>query len=191
MNLWKVITVTGLTALLLLNSIGCVFAQDEESFVRESVVSKRDAVILSLLFPGLGQMTQGQKVKGVTFFMAEAVSLVLFFNSHETYNTKVKTYERDLNVFNNVPLSGSGKYNKALSTYNDLKNQSDDLDNLHTIRNTALAVAAGVYAYSLIDALIFSPSTSESRRAENLDNKLIVKSAIIDSRPGIMISKRF
>jgi hypothetical protein len=72
--------------------------------------------------------------------------------------------------------------------FDDLKDQNDDLDNLHTIRNTALIVAAGVYAYNLFDAIFLSEDISQSQRAEN---KVKVESVMIDRNPGVMISKRF
>ncbi len=187
----KFVTIMGLSLLLMITSSGVVFAQDEEVFIRGVGVSKRDAVVLSILFPGLGQMTQGQKIKGISFFIGETASLILFFNAHENYNTKQKIYERDTENFNKL-ASTPGK-SEALSKelFNDLKEQNDDLDNLHTLRNTALIVAASIYTYNIIDAIFFSSSTSESRRAESDSNKLLVESALIDRTPGIMLSKRF
>ena len=88
MNMIKFVTIMGLSLLLMITSSGVVFAQDEDIFIRGVGVSKRDAVVLSALFPGLGQMTQGQKIKGISFFIGEAASLILFFNAHENYNTK-------------------------------------------------------------------------------------------------------
>jgi hypothetical protein len=64
----KAASITGLSVLLFFSTLGVTFAQNEESFVRAATISKREAVVLSMLFPGLGQMTVGQKVKGVTFF---------------------------------------------------------------------------------------------------------------------------
>ena len=88
----KFVTIAGLTVLLLCSSALTVFAQDEDSFIREATVTKRDAVILSVLFPGLGQMTQGHKLKGISMFIGEAASLIVFINAHENYNTKQNIY---------------------------------------------------------------------------------------------------
>jgi len=189
----KYVAILLLSLFLLITSSGLVFAQGEEVFIRGIEVSKRDAIVLSVLFPGLVQMTQGQKVKGISFFVGEAASLILFFNAHENYNTKQKVYERDTEIFNNLKQTPGKTADKdAIPLFNDLKDQNDVLDNLHTIRNTALIVAAGVYAYNIIDAIFFSSSTSESRRAEeNSSNKLLVNSAVIDRNPGVMLSKRF
>jgi len=191
----KFVTIVGLLTLLIFSSAGTVFAQDESSFIREATISKRDAVVLSVLFPGLGQMTQGHKVKGISMFIGEVASLVMFINAHENYNTKQKIYDRDLDIFNNLKTNKSAKYQKSYTDanklYKSLQDQNDDLDNLHSIRNTAIIIAAGVYAYNLFDAVFLSSSTVESKRAEHNKNKIKVKSALIDRNPGIILSKRF
>jgi len=177
--------------ILLLSAAGTAIAQDEDSFFREQVVSKRDVVVLSALFPGLGQMTQGQKVKGVSLFLGEAVSLIMFINANENYNTKQSLYDRDMDTYKSLAKTQGSSDLSARALFNDLKDQNNELDNLHTIRNTALIVAAGVYAYNLFDAIFLSPSTTESRRASADSEKLVVRSAMIDRNPGIMLSKRF
>ncbi|MBN1291921.1 MAG: hypothetical protein JXB48_08790 [Candidatus Latescibacteria bacterium] len=187
----KAVTIAGLSLLLIISSLGVSFAQDEESFVRESVISKRDAVVLSALFPGLGQMTSGQKVRGVSLFLAEAASLVLFVNAHENYSTKKTTYDSDLEDFNKIATTDRGSYTTALQSYDDLKDQQKKLDDLHNTRNIALIVAAGVYAYNLVDVIFFTPSSSESRRAQNGSNRIEVNSVLVDRAPGIMLTKRF
>jgi len=185
----KILTVSVISILLLLTSTVIVFAQEEESFIREAVMSKRDAVVLSAIFPGLGQMTQGQKVKGITFFMGAAASLIVTINSHENYSTKQKTYEKDIDTF--YDLTSGGSYPEALKEYNDLKKQKDDLDSLNIYRDTFLIIAGGIYAYNLIDAIFFSSSYSESRRAERDNDKITVSSVMIDRSPGLLLSKRF
>jgi len=191
LNMGKAVLIAGLSFLIVFSSVGVTFAQDEESFVRVSVISKRDAIVLSALFPGLGQMTTGQKVKGVSFFLAEAASLVLFVNAHENYSTKKTTYDKDKKEFEGIAAVGRGSYMAAEKQFKDLKSQSNDLDDLHSIRNTAIIVAAGVYAYNLVDAIFFAPSSSESRKAERAKNRIEVTSSMVDRTPGIMLTKRF
>jgi len=196
LNMLRALLVAGLSLLLFASSYGVSFAQNEEDFVRESIISKRDAVVLSLLFPGLGQMTAGQKVKGVSLFLSEAASLVLFVNAQENYKTKLTTYDKDMAEFNNLAKEGTGygrgSYSQAFLIYTDLKDQSNNLDNLDTIRNTAIIVAAGVYAYNVIDAIFFSPSTSESRKADKTQKSRVqVSSTIVDRTPGVLLTKRF
>jgi len=191
----KFVTVAGLSVLLIFSSAVTVYAQEEESFIREAAVSRRDAVVLSTLFPGLGQMTQGQSVKGISLFLGEAASLIVFINAHENYNTKQKIYDRDMDIFNNLSTTAASNYDKtatdAKKLFHDLQDKNDDLDQLHTIRNTAIIIAAGIYAYNLFDAIFLSSSEVESRRANRTSNKIHVNSALIDRNPGIILSKRF
>lgn len=186
----KTFIVAGLCLMLLIQLAGVAVAQDEESFVRRAVISKKDALVLSMVYPGLGQMTAGQKYKGMSMFVAETISLVFFINAHENYNTKKKVYERDLNNLAAIATKGSGEYDDALTLYKDLKNTNDELDNLHTIRNTAIIVAGAVYAYNIFDAVFFSASDEGNMRAER-NNRMKVSSAMIDRTPGILFSKSF
>ncbi|MFC1651389.1 DUF5683 domain-containing protein [Candidatus Latescibacterota bacterium] len=190
MKISKAIFVTGLALVLLLQPVSSVFAQDEESFVRRSVISKKDVIVLSVVFPGLGQMTAGQKYKGISFFLAETASLLFFINSHENYLTKKKVYNRDMDIYNNLAMAGSSEYSEAYDSYQDLKSRSDDLDNFQNTRNAAIVVAGAVYAYNIIDAVFFSSSTSESQRAIR-NNKVILSSTMIDSNPSLLLSKSF
>ena len=191
MKISKAIFVTGLSLLFLLESVGVIFAQDEESFVRRAVISRQDAILLSVVFPGLGQMTAGQRYKGISLFLAETASLLFSINAHENYQTKQKVYNRDLEIFNNIGSKGSGEYSEALMVYDDLKKRSNELDDLHKIRNTTLIIAGIVYAYNIVDSVFFSPSTGESQRADSGNSKITVSSALIDRNPGILLSKSF
>ncbi len=191
MSILKGIIISGLTILLLINSSGLVIAQDEESFVRRSIVSKKDAIVLSVIYPGLGQMTSGQKYKGISLFLAETVSLLFTINAHENYRTKKKVYDKDMIEYNSIAIKGSGEYEDAIAQFNDLKDRNDELDNLNTIRNVALFAAVAVYTYNIIDSVFFSASTSESLQAKTDSNKIVLRSTIINRNPGILLSKSF
>lgn len=186
MNNSKIVFFIGLSFVLLIKPVGTVFAQDEEFFVRRSLISKNEAIVLSAIYPGIGQMTTGQKVKGVSFFLAETVSLLFFLNANENYNTKLKIYERDLGLLDNIH-----NWDELLVQKNSLIDKNDELDNLHKIRNIALFSAGVVYAYNIIDSIFFSSSSTQSKSVENDNKRLVVKSAIIDNKPGILLSKSF
>ena len=62
-------------------------------FAEEIRVSRNTAVVLSVLFPGLGQMASGQKRKGGALFLGELVSLIVAVDGHESYNTRRGVYE--------------------------------------------------------------------------------------------------
>jgi hypothetical protein len=114
-------------------------------------------------------------------------------NNNENYKTNLDTYDRDISILSGMAKAGRGSYDGnggALKLYTDLKSQNDTLDNLHSTRNTALIVAAAVYAYNLFDAIFFTPSSDESKKAEIRKN-IIVESALVDRKPGILVSTRF
>jgi len=135
-------------------------------------------------------MTAGQKYKGISFFIAETASLLFFINAHENYQTKKKVYNRDMDIYNNIALKGSGEYSEAYDMYQDLKSRNNDLDNLQTTRNAAIIIAGAVYAYNIVDAVLFSSSTSENQRANNR-NRFTVTSTMIERSPSILLSKSF
>jgi hypothetical protein len=189
LKILRPLVISGLSLMLLLQPLKNVMAQQEEEFVKRTVISKTDALVLSAVFPGLGQMTVGQKYKGMSLFLAETISLILAVNANENYNTKLKVYKRDLNIFNS--MNERGNYTDALSSYKDLKTRNDELNNLNSIRNTALIVAVGVYAYNIFDSLVFTPSATESKKAEGNENRIKVSSTMIDRNPGVLLSKSF
>jgi len=190
LRLGKAVFTAGLSILLYLGSTGIPFAQDEESFVRETTISKRDAVLLSVLFPGLGQMTAGHKVKGMAMFIGGAASLAVFVNAHENYTTRLSTYNRDKDILDAMALRGRVSFSEADKLYTDIKQQKTKLDDLNSTRNIAIWVAAGVYAYNLFDAVFMTSTSVESKKAES-PRTVTVTSAMVDRTPGIMITKRF
>jgi len=190
LRMGKVVFTAGISLLLFFSSAGVMVAQNEESFVRETNISKRDAVLLSVLFPGLGQMTAGHKVKGVAMFFSGAASLAVYMNAHENYTTKLSTYDRDKEILDGMALSGRTSYTEASKLYNNIKKQSNKLDDLNRTRNIALYIAAGVYAYNLFDAIFLTSTSTESKKAESRGT-VVVQSALVDRKPGIVISKSF
>jgi hypothetical protein len=190
LRMGKAVFTAGVSLLLLVSITGVTVAQNEEGFIRESTISKRDAVLLSALFPGLGQMTSGHMGKGVALFFSGAASLAIFVNSHEDYSTKLSTYDRDKDILDGMALKGRASYQDASDLYNDLKKQSNRLDELNKTRNIALYIATGVYAYNLFDAIFLSSASTESKKVESRST-FVVQSALVDRKPGIVISKSF
>jgi hypothetical protein len=186
----KLAFTAGLSVLLVLSSAGVMFAQNEEAFVRAASISKRDAVLLSVLFPGLGQMTAGYKVKGVALFFSGITSIAIFANAHENYTTKLETYNRDKDTLDAMALQGRANFTDASKLFQNIKGQNTKLDDLNNTRNIALYVTAGIYAYNLFDAIFLMPTSKEGVKAEKRSG-FIVQSAMVDRNPGILISKSF
>jgi hypothetical protein len=186
-----------ITVLLVMFSSTLVLGQGEEDFIQQRRINKTEAVMLSLVYPGLGQMTAGQNVKGVSFFFFETAALVLFVNEHESYQTKQAVYDRDLNDFRRITLEGGKSYVEAKDAYNDLKDLNSQLDKHHTTRNIAAFTALGVYALNIVDVLVFSPSSQQQSETEQnaylrFRKEYQLTSTMIDQRtPGILVTKRF
>ncbi|MBU0517510.1 hypothetical protein KKA00_03865 [bacterium] len=111
--------------------------------------NQRVAVQRSLFFPGLGQIYREQYVKGYTLVVSEIALLGILaycqFNIDDAQNDYLN--ERD-------PAFFQEKYDK----YN----------NLYRGRYASLALAAGVYLYSLFDAIYLPPATDQSTTSLSL-----------------------
>lgn len=179
--------------LMLLMSTGTLMAQEEDIFMREPSVSKTEGIILSTVFPGLGQMSSGHKFKGVTLFIAEVAASAFLINAHENYRTRVSIY--DSNKLELEGMKNNGNHLEASKRYDELKDDFDELDSLNKIRNTALIVAAGVYVVNLVDAVIFNTYRTESRSAlyKETDKKpqVRISTGIINRSPGVVLTKIF
>ena len=98
------------------------------------------AVRRSLLFPGLGQLHRGQQIKGFTLITSEIILLGTL------------TYCQI-------------KYDQARDQYLDesdpdkMDSQYDDCNLYYRGRNASIALAVGIYLYSLFDIMYFHPQT--------------------------------
>lgn len=92
----------------------------------------------SLLFPGLGQLYQGQQVKGLSLLASEVVLLSAFAYCQINYD---KSRDRYLSETNSARMQ---------SLY-------DDCNLYYRGRYASAILAAGVYLYSLFDVMFPSP----------------------------------
>lgn len=101
------------------------------------------AVKRSLFFPGLGQLYVGKEVKGTAMFTSEIFLLGAFAYCQVQYNQARDDYlqERD-------PANMQSRY--------------DRYNNYNRARYGAIFLAAGVYLYSLYDALVMPPPGEKS-----------------------------
>ena len=97
-------------------------------FAEEVRVSRNTAVMLSVLFPGLGQMASGQKQKGGALFLGGLVSLIVAVDAHESYNTRRDVYATSRSEYDALRVGGSHQETEA--KWQSLVDLNDDLDNL-------------------------------------------------------------
>ena len=87
----------------------------------------------SAIVPGWGQLYKGCKTKGLLIMMSEIVTIGgIIYTENERANYK----------------------SKMISQPNFTKIYKTRIDNLETIRNCCIGVAASIYIYNLIDALV-------------------------------------
>ena len=179
--------------IILVMNVGSLMAQEEDIFMREPVVSRTEGIILSAIFPGLGQMSSGHKLKGVTLFITEVAAAAFLINAHENYRTRVSIYESKIDEL--AIMTSGGNYYDTNRTAKELQDDKDELDTLNNIRNTALIVAAGIYVVNMVDAVLFTSFRTESRSAINKSHggkrTVSLSTGFIQRSPGVVLTKTF
>ena len=160
---------------------------EEEMFAEEVRVSRNTAVVLSVLFPGLGQMASGQKQKGGALFLSELVSLIVAVDGHESYSTRRDVYATSRSEYEALRVGGS--HQEAEAKWRSLVDLNDDLDNLHSRRQIFGNAAAAIYALNLVDILFWQ--SGDATVAQELDRMPRVSFGPVGGTTGILISKGF
>ena len=124
-------------------------AQEGRFEVRKKSVTRKEAIGLSLAFPGLGQLATGHSRKGTALVAAEITCLVVWLTSHADYNTRVDRLELEQESY--LALREGGSFEQAEESWQALKSLKDDLDSSHTRRQLFGVLAIGVYGYNLLD----------------------------------------
>ena len=126
---------------------------------REESVSKRQAQILSAIFPGLGQLATGQRGRGTAMVAGEVGFVVVWLTSHADYNTRKEQFaieeERYLEFRKGIDGTAprGGSFAESEESWQRLKDKKDDLDRSHTLRVAFGALSIALYTYNLVDVL--------------------------------------
>jgi tetratricopeptide (TPR) repeat protein len=102
------------------------------------------AVKRSLIFPGLGQLYTDKPAKGVTMFASEILLIGAFAYCQVQYLNARDDYLQERNPAN-------------------MQSAYDRYNNFNRARYGTLALAAGIYLYSLADALFVPPPKANPR----------------------------
>ena len=144
----------------------CVHAEDDV-FATRKIASKKEAVILSALFPGLGQLSAGRQVVGTILLISEIGSLATALTANENYKTRLDNFERIKSEYEQM-AAGNSERDLAQQKWDELRKDADDLDDLHRLRRAFTAAAVGVYIYSLADILLGDAPEASSASAWDL-----------------------
>ena len=161
-----------------------VFSDD--TFTEEKVAARHRAIKLSFLFPGLGQIALGSKVKGFGLFSGGLVSLVAAINGQENHSTVKGRHKQAGDKY--LGLQQRGRYEEAQEIWEDIQDMEDDLDRYNAMRQV-IFLSAGIYAYNVIDILFFS--SPKERAAATSRPGFTVAAQWVDGSPGVGVTRRF
>ena len=161
-----------------------VFSDD--IFTEERVAARNRAIKMSLLFPGLGQIALGSKVKGFSLFSGGLVSLVVAINGQENHSTVKGRHSQARDKY--LGLQQRGRYEEAQEIWEDIQDMEDDLDRYNTMRQI-IFLSAGIYAYNVVDILFFS--SPKERVAQTPRPGFAVAAQWINGSPGVGVTRRF
>lgn len=127
--------------------------EDGSLALRQQQVSRKQAVGLSALFPGLGQLATGHRSRGTAMVVAEMGFVVIWLTSHADYNTQHEQFKAERQRY--LALRDGGSFAQAELSWSQLQDKKDDLDGSHTRRVVFGALSGMLYGYSLLDALFW------------------------------------
>jgi len=136
--------------------LSCRVEGEEDVFARRKMAPKKEAIFLSVLFPGLGQLSSGHKIKGTILLVSEIGSLTVALTANENYKTRLDDFDRLKAEYERM-RAGNSSYDLAQQKWSELSETGEDLDDLHLARRTFGTAAVGIYLYSLVDILLSHP----------------------------------
>ena len=167
------------SAVLLLASQGLC----EEAPARQSGISRPQAIGLSLIFPGLGQLATGHKLKGTALMAAETGCLVIWLTAHEDFKTQEVQFELEKERYQ--ALRDAGTFAQAEQSWQRLADKKDGLDRSHLLRRVFGVLSLATYSYNVLDVLFYGGAEPVADRAV----KLVPMAA--GNAPGMGLVARF
>ena len=158
--------ILGSAVLLLASQVWAQEAPAKRFEVRQTGVSRPQAVGLSLIFPGLGQLATGHKLKGTALMAAEMGCLVLWLTSHEDFNTQELQF--DLEKERYQALRDAGTFAQAEESWQRLADKKDGLDRSHLLRRVFGVLSLATYSYNVLDVLFYGGAEPVASRAVNI-----------------------
>lgn len=163
--------------------------QEDTTLVEQKIITRKKAFIMSSLFPGLGQMASGHNLKGMVLAASEVVSLAIGVNSNEEYKSRLTNFNEIRDEYEN--LRNGGTYEEAENKWRELKSTNDKLDRLHRNRLIFGYIAAGIYAYNLVDILLVHHNQPETQKTDVEKNRLEIYATTFDGSPAIAVTTYF
>ena len=126
---------------------------NEKLSIKLAAKTRAKALYRSALFPGWGQASADQKLKGAIIATAQLTSLGIFIYHSVKYNNALD----DFNAASNALQRANNAQDRA-ALVSALNVAQTGLDSRFEKRRRAALIAGTVYAYNLLDILLFFPN---------------------------------
>ncbi|MBD3320891.1 MAG: hypothetical protein GF350_07355 [Chitinivibrionales bacterium] len=123
----------------------------------QSTAFDRGRLIKSIAFPGMGQLGDGQTIKGLSFMGAEIVFLTLMFENMSHISSQQIETER-LSVLYKM----GGDYAEIQKIHRAWQDAYDKYENSVTYTIGFAGLAALCYGLNIADALLFPPKNPDN-----------------------------
>ena len=149
-----VVVLSGVLALTVSTALSAQEGAAKRFEARDKHISRSQAIGLSLLFPGLGQLATGHRNKGTALMAVEMGCLVVWLTSHEDFNTQAKQFDMETERY--LALVQGGTFEAAEESWQRLSDKKDDLDQSHLLRRAFGVLSLVVYGYNALDVLVYN-----------------------------------
>lgn len=156
----------------------------ENLSIRLTRKTRLRALVRSMFVPGWGQYYGEQKFKAVVIGSAQLVSGLYLLWADSRYQKAVDRFNTAVRNFKTFEKSAELRD----QFIQDILTSQKDVDQRYDLRKRALIVAASIYAYNLLDALILFPSFKEE---PPIRMKLAVQPAGGEPNVGIGLQAKF
>jgi len=142
--------------------------------------------IISALVPGSGQILDGSFLKGAGILAGFLASTALAITSSNDYRNKVNDFNNAFNAYSHLTDEQAAQQAEQM-----LKDKHAALKLPYNLQFVGVLVAAAVYVYSLVDALIFHTRENRLFQLSNGQSDVLLPSVAISTgtvRCGLSIS---
>jgi hypothetical protein len=179
-RLQRIIVAAGMV--LMLMATGAT-AQGAGFQLKQDQVSPGQARLLSVLYPGLGQLAAGHRQRGTAMIVGHTVFLVAWLSSNSDFGTHEDQF--DLESAGYSSLREGGSFENAKEAWRRVSDRKDDIDQAHTTRVTCAALTAVLYGYNLVDVFLLGGVEPPQ------DRRMSLRPRKIGEAPGLALVARW
>jgi hypothetical protein len=121
-------------------------------YMRLSPKTRWKAAVRSAIFPGWGQYYTDRKTKGIVFGILQIGSLLSTAYAYQNYEESKDDYYAAIDRYR--AEKRIDELNRLRAEMNDLRREADSAWEL---RNTFMALTAGIWAYNVLESILFFP----------------------------------